>query len=163
MSKIEFVEILSKIVRANKVDFSTIKIKLKKVSRKAVDISKREITSKKVRGSKVDFSTIEVTSKKVLGNNVDFSTIEIASKKALGNDLDFSISEIISKKFVEMTWKFAQIWSSTYRHNSYVELTRISRGVPVGLFFCSKRCQIKFNTLFDYENRQQKRITKYRN
>ena len=31
------------------------------------------------------------------------------------------------------------------------------------LFFCSKRCQIKFNTLFDYENQQQKRITKYCN
>ena len=28
------------------------------------------------------------------------------------------------------------------------------------LFFCSKRCQIKFDTLFDYENQQQKRITK---
>ena len=29
------------------------------------------------------------------------------------------------------------------------------------LFFCSKRCEIKFDTLFDYENQQQKRITKY--
>ena len=28
------------------------------------------------------------------------------------------------------------------------------------LFLCSKRCQIKFNTLFDHENKQQKRITK---
>ena len=31
------------------------------------------------------------------------------------------------------------------------------------LFFCSKRCEIKFSTLFDYENQQQKRITKYCN
>ena len=31
------------------------------------------------------------------------------------------------------------------------------------LFFCSKRCQIKFSTLFDFENQQQKRTTKYRN
>ena len=31
------------------------------------------------------------------------------------------------------------------------------------LFFCSKRCEIKLNTLFDYENQQQKRITKYCN
>ena len=31
------------------------------------------------------------------------------------------------------------------------------------LFFCSKRCEIKFDTLFDYENQQQKRITKYCN
>ena len=28
------------------------------------------------------------------------------------------------------------------------------------LFFCSKRCYIKFKTLFGYENKQQKRITK---
>ena len=28
------------------------------------------------------------------------------------------------------------------------------------LFFCSKRCEIKFNTLFAYENLQPKRITK---
>ena len=31
------------------------------------------------------------------------------------------------------------------------------------LFFCSKRCQIKFNTLFDCKNQQQKRVTKYCN
>ena len=29
------------------------------------------------------------------------------------------------------------------------------------LFFCSKRCKIKFNTLFDHENKQPKRVTKY--
>ena len=28
------------------------------------------------------------------------------------------------------------------------------------LFSCPKRCEIKFNKLFDYENQQQKRITK---
>ena len=26
------------------------------------------------------------------------------------------------------------------------------------LFFCSKRCQIKFNTLIGYENQQQKEL-----
>ena len=26
------------------------------------------------------------------------------------------------------------------------------------LFFCSKRCQIKFDTLFDFENQQQKEL-----
>ena len=31
------------------------------------------------------------------------------------------------------------------------------------LFFCTKRCEIKFGTLLDYENQQQKRITKYYN
>ena len=35
--------------------------------------------------------------------------------------------------------------------------------ITQSLFFCSKRRQIKFNTLFDYENQQQKRITKYCN
>ena len=29
--------------------------------------------------------------------------------------------------------------------------------------FCFERCEIKFNTLFDYENQQQKTITKYCN
>ena len=29
------------------------------------------------------------------------------------------------------------------------------------LLFCSKRCQIKYNTLFHYEDEQQKRIRKY--
>ena len=31
------------------------------------------------------------------------------------------------------------------------------------LLFCSKRCQIKFNSLLNNENQQQKRITKYCN
>ena len=30
-------------------------------------------------------------------------------------------------------------------------------------FFCSKRCQIKYNTLFHHENKQQNRIKKYCN
>ena len=33
----------------------------------------------------------------------------------------------------------------------------------LSLFICSERYQIKFNTLIDYENQQQKRITKYCN
>ena len=31
------------------------------------------------------------------------------------------------------------------------------------LFLCSKRREIKFNTLFDHENQQKKSIMKYRN
>ena len=31
------------------------------------------------------------------------------------------------------------------------------------LFFCPKQYYIKFNTLFDYENKKQKRITRYCN
>ena len=53
------------------------------------------------------------------------------SKKVGGNDVDFSNSEITSKKYVEMTWKFVEIWSSTYRRNIHVESMWIRRGVPV--------------------------------
>ena len=80
----------------------------------------------------MDISTKEITSKKARGNKVDFSTIEITSKKVRGNDVDFSISEITSKKYVEPTWKFVEIWSSTYGRNIHIESTSIRRGVPVG-------------------------------
>ena len=91
-----------------------------------------EITLKKVCGINMDFLTTEITSKKVRRNNVDFSTSEIRSKEVRGNKVDFSIDEIISKKYVEMTWKFVEIWSSTYRCNIDIESTFIRRGVPVG-------------------------------
>ena len=97
------------------MDYLTIKITSKKVSKNTVDISAKEITWKKVRG-----------------NDVDFSTIEITSKKVRGNDVDFSISEKKTKKYVETTWKVVEIWSSTYRHNIHVESTSIRRGVSVG-------------------------------
>ena len=112
---------------------STIEITSKKVRGNHVDFSTSKITSKKVRGNHVDFSTSEITSKKVRGNHVDFSTIEITSKKVRGNHVDFSTSETTSKKYAEMTWKFVEIWSSTYRHNIHVESTSIRRGVPVGI------------------------------
>ena len=35
--------------------------------------------------------------------------------------MDFSTIEITSKKHAEMTWKFAEIWSSSYRRNIHVE------------------------------------------
>ena len=97
-----------------------------------MNISTREITSKKVREKNADFSTSKITPKKVCGNYMDFSTSKITSKKARGNDVDFSISEITSKKYVEMTWKFVEIWSLTYRRNINVKLTWIRRGVPAG-------------------------------
>ena len=64
---------------------------------------------------------------------MDFSNIEITLKKVRGNDVDFSISEITSKKYVEMTWKFVEIWSSTHRRNIHVDSMCIRRGVPVGV------------------------------
>ena len=97
-----------------------------------MNISTREITSKKVREKNADFSTSKITPKKVCGNYMDFSTSKITSKKVRGNDVDFSISEITSKKYVEMTWKFVEIWSLTYRRNINVKLTWIRRGVPAG-------------------------------
>ena len=78
------------------------------------------------------FSIIEIPSKKVCGNNVDFSIIEITSKKVCGNNVDISTIEITSKKYVETTWKFGEIWSSTYRRNIHVESSSIRRGVLVG-------------------------------
>ena len=98
-----------------------------------MNFSTSEITSKKVRGNHVDFSTIEITSKKVRGNHVDFSTSEITLEKVRGNHVDFSTIEITSKKYAEMTWKFVEIWSSTYRRNIHVDSMCIRRGVPVGV------------------------------
>ena len=43
-----------------------------------------------------------------------FSTIKITSKKVRGNNVDFSTIEITLKKYAEMTWKFVEIWSSTW-------------------------------------------------
>ena len=118
------------------MDYSTIKITSKKVSRNTVDISTKEITLEKVCEIKVDFSTTEITSKKLRGNNVDFSTIEITLKKVRGNDVDFLISKITPKSYVEMTWKLFEVWSSKYRRNIHHESTWIWRGVSVGKLLC---------------------------
>ena len=85
------------------------------------------------RGNEVDYLTSKITSKNVRGNNVDFLNSQITSQKVRGNDVDFSISEITSKKYVEMTWRFVKICSSTYQRNIEVESTWIRCGVPVGL------------------------------
>ena len=97
-----------------------------------MDFSTIEITSKQVRENNLDFLTIEITSKKVRGIDVDISTIEITSKKVRGIDVDISTIEITSKKHMESTWKIVEIWSSTYRRNTYIESTSIRQGVPVG-------------------------------
>ena len=92
------------------MDSSTREITSKKVRGKNVYILTSEIMSRKVRGNNVYFLTSEITPKKVCGNDVDFLTIENASKKVRGNNVYFSTSEITSKKYVEMTWRFAEIW-----------------------------------------------------
>ena len=60
-------------------------------------------------------------------------------RKSTWNDVDFSTSEntpitikITSKRYAEMTWKFFQIWFSTYPRNIHVESTWIRCGVLVG-------------------------------
>ena len=78
------------------------------------------------------FSAIEITAKKVCGNNVEFSTCENTPIKVCGKDLDFSTIKITSKKYAEMTWKFVEIWCSTYQRNIHVESMWIRRCVPVG-------------------------------
>ena len=72
----------------------------------------------KIHRHNVDFSSIEIRSKKVHGNDVYISLIEITSKKVRQNHVDFSAIEIISKKYVEMAWKFINIFFSTYRRNT---------------------------------------------
>ena len=111
---------------------STRQITSKKVRGNNVDFWTSKITAIKVRGNNVDFSTIEITSKRVGGSNVDFSTSEITSKKVHGNDVDFSTIEITSKKYVQMTWKFVEIWSSMYQRNITSNRRRFDVVFPLG-------------------------------
>ena len=116
-----------------------------------------EVTSKKVRGNNLDFSTIETTLKKVCGNNVDFLISAITSKKVRGNDVDFSISKITLKKYVQITWKFVEIWSSSYRHvvfgilkQLFLEISWIdccNQQQPLEVFYY-KNCFQKFRDIY---------------
>ena len=63
---------------------------------------------------------------------MDFSSSEITSKKVHGSEMYISISEITSKKYVEIRWKFVEIWSSTYCRNIHVESKSNRLGVPIG-------------------------------
>ena len=73
--------------------------------------------TKKPHRNNIDFLAIEIGLKKVRRNDVHFSLIEITSKKICQNDVDFSSIEIRSKMYVEMTWKFINIFFSAYRRN----------------------------------------------
>ena len=81
------------------MDFSSIKIKFKKVRGNNIDLS----TSKKAREKYVAISTSKITSQKVRGNNLNFSTSEITSKKARGKKRGFSLSPKLHR---ESTWKW---------------------------------------------------------
>ena len=65
------------------------------------------------------------------------------------------IADVMSNKKFQAIIKELFIWCRKLN----ISLAFITQSY----FFCSKRCQIKFNTLFDYENYEQKRITKYCN
>ena len=88
------IEITSKKVRENNVDFSTIKI-----------------TSKKIRRNNMDFSIIEITSKKVFGNNVNFSVCKIISKKGME----------MTWKFVEIGLRRIDVISTSNQRGFSVE------------------------------------------
>ena len=113
------IEITSKKVHGNDVNFSTINIKSKIVCGNDVYFSTSEITPKKVRGNEMNFSTVEITSKKVRGTEVDFSInkTESLNQKVHGNDV-----------------RFFQIWPLTSRRNIDVESRWYREGVPISWY-----------------------------
>ena len=64
----------------------------------------------KVHQNDVEFSPIKITVKKVHRNDVDFLHIEITSNKTRPNNVYFSPFKVTSKNFLEMTWKFVDIF-----------------------------------------------------
>ena len=81
----------------------------------------------------MNISTSEIMPKKVRGKNLGFFNHRNYIKKSTWKQCGFSISEITSKKYVEVTRKFFEIWSLTYRRNIDVISTLIQRGVLVGI------------------------------
>ena len=53
------------------------------------------------------------------------------SQKLPGSDINFSNKEVTLKKYVDVMWKFFEIWSLSYRRNLHVESRWIQAGVPV--------------------------------
>ena len=85
---------------------------------------------KRIHWNNVNFLCIEITLKKVYQKSVDFPHIEITSNKVHWNDLDFLPIKITSKKYVEMTWKFVDVFFLTYHRNIDIKSNIIRRGVP---------------------------------
>ena len=88
---------------------------------------------KKARRNDVYFSPVKIISYKVRRNDVDFLPIEITSKKVPRNDEEFLVIEITSKKSVKMTWKFFNVFFTTYQCNIDIKSTSIRLGVSVAL------------------------------
>ena len=106
----------------------------KKIRRNDINFLLIEIVLNKVRRNHVHFSPIEITSNKVRQNDIHFLSIKITSKKVRRNYVNFSPIKITSKKYVDMTWKFVDIFSSTHRRKIAIESTSIRRGVFVGKY-----------------------------
>ena len=129
---ISTIDIISKKVHGNNMDFLTSKITPIKVRPNNVDFLAMKITSKKICGNNLDFPTSEITSKKVRGNNVDFFDQQNYIEKSLWKQRCFFDQRNYIKKYLEMTWNFVEICSSTYWRNIDVESTWIRRGMPIG-------------------------------
>ena len=80
---------------------------------------------KKIHQNNVDVTSNEITSKKVSRNGVDFSPIKLSSIKLRRNDVNFLPIEITLKKYVDMMWKFIDVFFSTYPRNIDIESTSI--------------------------------------
>ena len=57
------------------------------------------------------------------------------SNKVPKDDVNFTLIEITSKEYVEITWKFVDIFSSYYPCNIDIEWRSIWRGVSIGNVF----------------------------
>ena len=114
-----------------------------------MDFLSSRITRTKVHRNDVHFSAIEITSKKTCRNNVDFLIIKITLEKVHGKHLDFLAIAITSKKYVEKTWKFVQIWSSTYQGNTDDECTCIKSGASIGSLFLGKHESLLIGSNYD--------------
>ena len=87
----------------------------------------------------VVFLPIETTSKKVWQNKKStsqkrqFFSIVITLQKMLQNGVDFWPIGTTLKRYVKIRWKLVDIFSSTCRHNTNIELTLIRRAMFLGL------------------------------
>ena len=125
-------------VHWNDVDFSPIKITSKKVHRKNGDFRPIDITSKKVRRNDMDISQIKITSKSYVKISSSFCSLISCGTKYVETTWFFPI-EITLKKYVEATWKYDDIFFSTYRRNIDIEWMLITRVALVGfaeIFVC---------------------------
>ena len=86
----------------------------------------------KTQQNDMELPPVKITSINVHRNGINFLPIEITSNKVRRNDVEFSRIEMTLDKFVETTWKFIDIFFSTFRCSIDIESTSIWRVVSVG-------------------------------